>query len=246
MRDLLRSGRPLLGTFLAIPSPYVVELLASCRFDWICVDMQHGFVDDGLLPSILTAADGCGMPALVRTRWNEPSTIMRALDLGAAGVIAPLINSVEEAQEAVRATRFPPDGIRSWGPLRPLVDGQPRPHSNDDAVCIVMVETATAVAEARPMSEVVDGIFVGPSDLSLSAMGRLGGGIQDEIAVVAEACREANIPAGIACGSAEAAAAAVVAGFRLLTLQWDVSMLAQGAAALLADVSAAVQQVSPE
>lgn len=246
MRELLASKRPLLGTFLAIPSPYVVEILASSGFDWLCVDMQHGFVEDGLLPAVLTAAERCGLPVLVRTRWNEPSTIMRALDVGASGVIVPLVNDAQEAARAASAARFPPDGTRSWGRLRPLLVGQSLKPSNDDTVCIAMIETASAVAAAAAIAEVVDGIFVGPSDLSLSVTGVLGGDVKSAIASVADACAAAGIPSGIACATPEAAASAVAAGFRMLTLQWDVSLLASGATALLASVTSAVRDSMEE
>ncbi len=243
LRDLLASDLPLIGTFVGLPSPYCVEILASSGFDWLCVDMQHGLVTDELLPSVILASHSGDTPAVVRTRWNEPSTIMRALDLGAAGVIVPLVNDAEEARAAGRATRFPPEGVRSFGPLRPLDAGQPAAQSNDDAICVVMIETAGAVEQARAIAEVsnIDGIFVGPSDLSLSVTGRLGSGTQGHVTRVAEACRSAGVAAGIACADANAAASAVAAGFRLLTVQWDVSMLANGAASLLASVASALE-----
>ncbi len=234
LRELLASGRPLLGTWVSIPAPYLLEILGSVGFDWLCVDMQHGFVGDDLLPAMLAAAAASGTPTMVRPRWNEPAAIMRAVDAGAAGVIVPLVNDAGEAERASRACRYPPDGIRSWGPMRPLTDGQPGVDPDGDPLCFVMVETAAAAAGVDAIASVpgVDGIFVGPSDLSLSVAGRLGADIRTETTAVARTCAERGVFAGIACGGAESAAAAVSAGYRLLTLQWDVSMVADGATAV--------------
>ena len=178
-RELLQVDRPRIGTWVSIPAPYLLEILGSVGFDWLCIDMQHGLIGDDLLPSMLMAAAVSGTPALVRTRWNEPAAIMRSLDAGAAGVIVPLVNDRDEALSAARACRYPPNGFRSWGPMRPLEDGAPGASSDDGALCIVMVETQQAAAGAAAIVSApgVDGVFVGPSDLSLSVAGRLGADI---------------------------------------------------------------------
>jgi 4-hydroxy-2-oxoheptanedioate aldolase len=232
LRELRTSERPLLGTWCSIPSAYCVELLASVGFEWVCIDLQHGLVGEEGLPAMLLAADAAGIPALVRTRWNDPPSIMRALDFGAAGVIVPLVSTAEHARACASACRYPPLGERSWGPMRPLAGGGPSPA---DAICVVMVETTTGVEEVDEIASTpgIDGVFVGPSDLSLSATGRLGGDVAEHVAIVAAACRRAGILAGIACADADGAAAASAAGLRLLTLQWDVGMFASGALAAL-------------
>lgn len=246
LRELLASGRPLMGTWVSIPAPYLLEILASVGFDWLCIDMQHGFVGDDLLPAMLSAAASTGTPTMVRPRWNEPAAIMRAIDAGAAGVIVPLVNDAEEAERASRACRYPPGGIRSWGPMRPLVDGAPGVDPDSEPVCFVMVETVTAAAGAAAIAAVpgVDGIFVGPSDLSLSVAGRLGADIAAETTAVAQACATGGVFAGIACGGPESVAAACSAGFRLLTLQWDVAMVAAGAANVQESARLAIEALS--
>jgi 4-hydroxy-2-oxoheptanedioate aldolase len=226
---LTDGGEPLIGTWLSIPSAYVVELIASAGFDWLCVDMQHGLIGDEVLASMLMAADITGTPTLVRPRWNEPAAIMRALDAGAAGVLVPLVNDASQAEAASRASRYPPDGIRSWGPMRPVVSGRTEPR--DDVVCIVMAETPEAVRQVTEIAGVpgVDGIFVGPSDLSLAIAGRLGGAISEQTAAVSQACARRGLLAGIACGGPADAPAAAARGFRLLTVSWDVDLLGSGA-----------------
>jgi 4-hydroxy-2-oxoheptanedioate aldolase len=234
LRELLLSDRPLLGTWCSIPSPYCVELLASAGFEWVCVDLQHGLVGEDLLPVMLQAADAAGIPAFARTRWNDAPSIMRALDLGAAGVIVPFVSTAEQAAACAAACRYPPLGERSWGAMRPLVAGSPSPV---DALCIVMVETTSAIEEIDKIVSVagIDGVFVGPSDLSLSATGRVGGDVADSLARVAAACRRAGIMAGTACANAQDVASAHAVGMRLLTVQWDTGMLASGALAALDD-----------
>ncbi len=244
LRELLQSDQPRIGTWISIPAPYVVEIFASIGFDWLCIDMQHGFIGDDLLPSMLMAAAVSGTPTVVRTRWNDPAAIMRPLDAGADGVIVPLVNDRDEALRAARASRYPPNGIRSWGPMRPLEDGAPGARPDDEPVCIVMVETKEAAASAAAIASTpgIDGVFVGPSDLSLSLSGRLGADISDQTAAISQACADAGIIAGVACGGPESVIAAQAAGFRLLTLEWDVAMLAAGATSARSAVRLALEK----
>jgi 4-hydroxy-2-oxoheptanedioate aldolase len=232
LRGLLSSSTgPAIGTWLSIGSPYAVEVVASVGFDWFCVDMQHGLAGDDMLPAMLIAAAATGTPTVVRTRWNEQSAINRALDLGAAGVIVPLVNDQDAASRAARASRYPPLGERSWGRLRPMTVAQPGDADDDEPLCVVMIETPQAITALPQIAATpgLDGLFVGPSDLSLSVSGRLGADLSQHTAPVARSCQENGLVAGIACGTAEAVVTAHRAGFRLLTLSWDVAMLAAGA-----------------
>jgi 4-hydroxy-2-oxoheptanedioate aldolase len=237
--DLWQSDSPMIGTWCSIPSPYVVELIGSLGFDWICVDVQHGFIDEGALPSMLRAAEVAGVAALVRTRWNEPAGIMRALDAGAAGVIVPLVHTAAEAAQAAGACRYPPEGERSYGPMRPLVDGAP---VGRDALCVVMVESVRAVDVVDEISSTagVDAVFVGPGDLSLSAFGTRGSDVSALSARVASACAASGVVAGTTCSTGADAPAAFEAGFRLLTVDWDMGMLASGGRATLGAARAAL------
>ena len=114
----LRDGTTRLGALLTVADTLTAEVLGRSGFDWVGIDMQHGaLAEDALFPA-LQALSSCDTPALVRVRWNEPATIMRALDFGAAGVIVPMVESAEQAAFAVSACRYPPTGVRSWGPVR--------------------------------------------------------------------------------------------------------------------------------
>jgi 4-hydroxy-2-oxoheptanedioate aldolase len=244
LRELLDSGRPTIGGWCAIPSAFSAEILACAGFDWVCIDTQHGLIGYEQMTAMLQALDARGVPTLVRVQWNEPSPIMKTLDAGAQGVIVPMVNSREEAVAAARASRYPPLGYRSWGPVRAaLGDTTFDPESaNRRLVCIVMVETPEAVdaVEEIASSPGVDGILIGPYDLSLTTNLNLvtpGDKPRDseQIARVLEACNQAGIPAGITCQTAADVARRREQGFRLLQLGSDLAFLSQAATSIVAD-----------
>jgi 4-hydroxy-2-oxoheptanedioate aldolase len=219
------------GGWLHVPSPVTAELMGTVGFDFMCIDQQHGMIgDDALLP-MLQALEATRTPTVVRVTANEPATIGRVLDRGAAGVIVPLVNSPEEAAAAVAACRYPPRGHRSYGPNRAawLAD-RPEP------LCVVMVETAAAVDALPRMLEVdgIDGIFVGPSDLGLSAgLGRRaqdGDPAFDELLrTIIDACRDRGTPVGIYCSSAEHVQRFRAMGCTFFTLLGDTTLLRMAA-----------------
>ena len=222
VRRLLDSGQPAVGTWCSLPSSPAVEVVAGVGFDWICVDLQHGHATQADLPTVLRAS--AGTPTLVRVPWNEPAAIMNALDLGAAGVVVPMVHDGAAARAAVEACRYAPSGARSWGPMR---HGRPPAEANGDVVCIVMVESVAAVQAVDEIVRTpgVDGVLLGPADLSLSVYGELGGDLEAMKTKVADACAEAGVWAGIACREAKDAADAYALGFRLLLLGWDLTLL---------------------
>jgi 4-hydroxy-2-oxoheptanedioate aldolase len=229
LRERWKKGEPTLGAWCTIPSSWTAELAARSGHDWVCIDTQHGLIGyDVMLPMLQSISAG-GVPSLVRVPWNEPGAIMKALDAGAGGVIVPMINSVEEAQRAVGAMRYPPDGMRSMGPVRARdVDEEWR-----EPICVVMIETVKAVEHARAILAVpgIDAVFVGPNDLAVSA------GLDSSyearhpehrrlIEAIAEAARANSVAAGIMCGSAEVARQWHEVGFVMLALQSDTRLLA--------------------
>ena len=142
------------GAWCSIASSYVVEVLGSCGFDWICIDLQHGFAGRRE-----PRADGAGRghhadpgagPGAAPGRRDDRTGPGR----GAAGVVVPMVNSAAQAQAAVAACRYPPDGIRSWGPARLMLGDAEYSarRANDRVHCLVMVETLDAV---RNLDEIV-------------------------------------------------------------------------------------------
>ena len=151
----------LYGAWSTIPSPLSVRLLAAAELDYVVVDLQHGGATEHDLPGLTSAIRLAGATPIGRVRHAHPADIGRALDLGCEGVIVPNVNSAAQAREAARACRYPPAGYRSGGGVMTGV-GEP--------FCIIMVESAEAVADldATLAGDGVDGIYVGPRDLSYS------------------------------------------------------------------------------
>jgi 4-hydroxy-2-oxoheptanedioate aldolase len=231
LRTCWREGRPGFGLWGSIPTSLTAELAAATGFDYVCVDLQHGGADESTMVAMFSAIEAAGATPLARVAWNEPWMIMRVLDLGAAGVIVPLVGSREQAAQAVSACRFPPHGQRSYGPLRAeLTAGSKDPEQlAADALCIVMVETREGLENVEEIAATpgLDAIYIGPSDLSL-ALGRTpgkGGDVLEQaIARVARACASHGIIAGMHCAGGDEARARAQDGFTLVTVGVDASM----------------------
>jgi 4-hydroxy-2-oxoheptanedioate aldolase len=236
------------GGWCMVPSPFLTEVVSASGCDWLCLDLQHGLIDDGAMRVMIQAAAIRRTPIAVRVPWNEPAAIMRALDAGAEGVIVPMVNTPEEAERAVAASRFPPAGYRSWGPLR---SGMANPGfdpalGNEQTVCLVMIETVEAVGNLDAILDVpgVDGVIVGPSDLAISHTGTnaLAGVAPEDIEMIeriAEGCRARGQAAGIACADAADARRWEAAGFTLLALPSDGALVGEGMARVLREARAA-------
>lgn len=199
----LRFDGDVVGGWLQLPGSPTAELMGSVGFGFVCVDQQHGLIGDDALQPMLQGLAATGTPSLVRVTHNEPAAIGRALDRGAHGVIVPLVDTAEQARAAVAACHYPPRGVRSYGPTR-MSWYPPRP----DPLCVVMVETRAAVANLPEILAVggVDAIFVGPSDLALSAGMPLDAQHGDPaydalLRTIVEPCRERGMPVGIYCAS---------------------------------------------
>jgi 4-hydroxy-2-oxoheptanedioate aldolase len=119
--DAWRSGRTTIGVWCGLPTSITVELLGGVGFDYACVDLQHGAVDYADAVQMFQAARASVTAPIARIPWNDPGTIMKVLDAGSAGVVVPLVSTPEQAEAAVAACRYPPRGIRSFGPVRASV-----------------------------------------------------------------------------------------------------------------------------
>ncbi|MGO4690338.1 HpcH/HpaI aldolase family protein [Glaciibacter sp. 2TAF33] len=173
------AGAPCYGAWSTIDNPVPVELMGRSGFDFVTIDLQHGFASQHSLPHLLNALHSTPALACVRVAWNAPEQIMRALDLGADGVIVPMVSTAREAASAASACRYAPAGQRSWGPI--LANASHRPVEPDDgdarATCIVMIETASGLEEVDAIAATpgVDALYIGPNDLALSlGLGRVG------------------------------------------------------------------------
>ena len=164
MRAIIASGEPSYGGWCMIPSAFCAEIVSASGCGWMVIDQQHGLIGDEEMRLMVQAAGIRRTPVLVRVPWNEPAAIMRALDAGADGVVVPMVNDVVEAERATRASHYPPLGYRSWGPLRSLmaVPAYRPPLGNEQAVCLVMIETVEGFNTLDAILEVpgVDGVLV--------------------------------------------------------------------------------------
>jgi 4-hydroxy-2-oxoheptanedioate aldolase len=219
------------GGWLQLPGSATAEIMGTVGFGFVCLDQQHGLIgDDALLP-MLQALAATGTPAVVRVQANDAAAIGRALDRGAAGVLVPLVGGAEEAASAVAACHHPPRGTRSYGPTR--LAWAPLPA---DPICIVMIETVEAVEQAEAIAAVegLDAVFVGPSDLALSAGLPLSAqlddpGFADLVARVAQACRDRGLPLGAYCASPAHVHRFRELGCTFFTLMSETALLRQAA-----------------
>lgn len=235
------AGEAAFGLWAGIPSSLIAELGAAAGYDFVCVDLQHGMSDEATMISMFQATQAAGGVPLARLAFNEPWLVMRALDLGAVGVIVPLIDNAEEAARAVAACRYPPVGRRSYaGSVRAqLVIGSASPDELAGSVlCFAMIETREGLDNLEEIAATpgLDGLYVGPSDLSL-ALGLPPRGLvadaredrpalADAIERIQQACAANGLIAGIQCSSGAAAARYASYGFRLVTVAGDIGVFA--------------------
>ena len=246
LSQLLKSGQTAVGTLVQLPSPPVVELLAQAGFDWLLIDTEHGPIDAETLQAMIRATGEAAATPIVRIAANLDWLAKRALDLGALGVMAPMVNSADEAQVAVRAVRYPPAGNRGFGPtfaaLRWELSGaEYAQQANEAVMAIVQIEHIDAVARVDEILAVpgIDLALVGPYDLSgsMNLLGQVGHAkVQAAIGRVVEAARRAKVAAGIFAATADEANRYIEQGFQAILLGTDVAFLSAGAQDVLGRV----------
>ena len=230
--DAWKNGRTTLGGWCTLPGSLSAEVIGRQGLGYVCVDQQHGMIDDSTAFPMLQGITAAGAIGIVRVRWNEPAAIMSALDAGAYGVIVPMIETPEDAAAAVKACRYPPRGQRSYGPIRVRdIFGSTDPDVIDNVACIIMIETAEALERLDEIVAVpgVDAIYIGPSDLAL-ALGEKPGTtspvLEAAIEKIFAACRRQGIAVGIHTAAGEVARGYRERGFDLVTVFSDAGLLA--------------------
>jgi 4-hydroxy-2-oxoheptanedioate aldolase len=215
------EGQPCLGLWSMLPGAVTAEVLARTGADFVVVDLQHGTVTEADLPGVAAAIRAAGSLPLVRTRSPLFADVGRPLDLGACGVIVPNVRDATHAREVVAATGYAPRGGRSIGRLS---------GGADQPLVIAMVETATALddLDAIVTVEGLDGVYVGPGDLSLS-LGLVGADRSADLrgvlsSIVARA-GEAGLPVGVHAYDGEDAAGYAAEGATIVTVAVDVVSL---------------------
>ena len=200
-RARLRSGERLIAPLLTLNSPAVVELLAEVGFDWLFIDAEHSPLDTAQMQALMQAAGAT--PCVVRLSASDDMHVKRALDIGAAGIIAPQVNSVEHAQRIVQAAKYAPAGQRGLGIARAHRYGlrvrEYMQSANDETAVIVQAEHRDAVAHIEDIVRVdgVDGVLIGPlRSLGQPRTSRRGRSpdVRDAITRVRDACHEREHP----------------------------------------------------
>jgi 4-hydroxy-2-oxoheptanedioate aldolase len=230
------DGEILVGTWLVLGSSLTAEIAGNSGFDWVVLDMEHGMGANDSLLYQLQALSGTSASPIVRVAQNDPVLIKRALDLGPAGIMAPMVNNAEDAERVVRAMRYPPQGIRGVTPYtRPADFGREFPKyfaaANDDLICLVQIETQEGVENADQIAAVdgVDVLFIGPLDLTV------GLGIMKQfdhptyraaVEKIVSACRKAGKVSGIILLDVEVPEDTVADGFTFIGRASDGSILA--------------------
>jgi 4-hydroxy-2-oxoheptanedioate aldolase len=238
------------GVWSCFADPVVAESLARSGFDYICIDLQHGLASPGGLVPLLQILRNTPAAVFVRVPADSDDLMMRALDLGADGVIAALVNTAEQAAATVAACRYPPLGGRSWGPLWGDVDGAvPAPdEANASTLVAVMIETAEGLRNVDEIAAVpgLSAIYVGPNDLALSTgHGRTtydtNPQVHAAIDAVLAACTANGLAMGLHCSSPAMAAYWQGRGVRMLTVATDTTLLRSAAEQAREQFTAAVE-----
>ena len=232
----LKAGGTIFGPTAAYASPDLAERVAHLGFDYVWLDWQHGENTETTLNNAIARFLATDCMALPRVKWNEPGTINRILDMGAMGVIVPLVDTPEEAAAAVKAAFYPPKGRRSAGGLRLglLADGDEDYwfNANDQVMLVVMVENEAAIGRVREIMKVpgVDVVLIGPGDLMIDVKTRGFGPERHEALVleVAKASQETGVAAGYVCATAEIAEQRVRQGFRFINYGLDHAIVLDG------------------
>ena len=251
IRTVWNAGQCVVNGWLAIPSAFSAEVMAHCGWDSLCIDIQHGMVDYQTATTMMQAISTTAVTPIVRVPWNDPAIIMKCLDAGAYAIVCPMINSVDDALRFAGACRYPPMGYRSLGPIRAQLYGGSdyAAKANEEIVALAMIETMPGLENLDAILKVegLDGIYIGPADLSLSLglPGRLDPvdvKVVSAIETILAKCKSAGRRCGIHTGSIEYARNMVSKGFDFVTILGDSRILAAAAETIVRGVKASPKQ----
>jgi 2-dehydro-3-deoxyglucarate aldolase len=233
----LRQNDLLLGTMLTLPSPELAEMISSCGYDWLFMDGEHGSLSTLDWQRMLQAVAGRSA-AIIRVATNSEREIKKILDIGADGIIAPQVNTADEARHVVACCKYPPQGIRGVGLARAQGYGRSfadyMETANDSIAVIVQAEHIDAVNNIDQIVEVdgIDAVFIGPYDLSAS-MGLMGQVDHPEVVEaidrVGRACQQRDISLGYFGTTAESVQGYVRKGYHLICAGTDAGFVSAGA-----------------
>ena len=242
VRRRLASGEPSVGVWLSLPSPEGAEYVSRLGFDWLVVDAEHTPVDISTLTRMFVAISAAPTAPMVRIPWNTPENFKRVLDAGAWGVVVPMVNSREDDERAVRATRYHPLGDRSVGGGRHALSfdtgaSEYYRHANEEVLLVLQIEHIEGVERASEILSVpgVDACFIGPNDLAASMGLGLGVSLESDeprlveaIAHVRETSVRHGVAPGIHCSDADAVNRRIGEGFRFCAMASELRYMLGG------------------
>lgn len=251
VKNKLKAGGVSVGSWLAFESPLSAEIMASAGFDWLMVDTEHGPIAGNAVINLINACRAAQCVPFVRVIWNESSLIQQALDMGAHGVLVPVVNTRKQAEAAVQDAKYPPLGGRSCGGIRaPIAFGTDmatyRPRANDETLLMVQIETPEAAQNADDIASVegVDVLFVGPNDLALTMnewplnWSKMSSAYKETIASIPRIAKQHGKHAGIQIFDPGFANDCVSMGYTFIGYSGDTGMLARAAKLARGEVKA--------
>ena len=239
LKQMFKEGKPIINGWLQIPSSFSAEVMAHVGWDSCTIDLQHGVVGYENALTMFQAISSTKTVPLARVNWNEPGQIMKILDAGCYGIICPMVSNRKEAENFVKACLYPPKGYRSFGPIRGLIYGgnDYGEHANNEILKLAMIETSEALEKLDEILDTpnLDGIYVGPADLSLAVGEEARFDVPEstrafkEIIRILKAAKKRNLLAGLHTASADYAKKMIDKGFNLVTIGADHRFMSAGA-----------------
>jgi len=233
MKKILSEKKVNFGTWITLTDSDVVDALGRVGFDWFVFDTEHSALNTVVIQKLIQPLSSSTTSPLIRVAWNDQVLIKLALDIGAEGVVVPWVNTVEEAEKAAKSCRYPPKGIRGFGPRRAAAYGFDPTYAkraNDSIVTIIQIETEQAIKNARDMLSVdgIDAFFIGPYDLSWSL--GIPGNFESEkfksaIDAVLKAGKQADKPGGIWTDDPKTAIMRVKQGFKIIDCSSELAIM---------------------
>ncbi|MDA0841272.1 MAG: aldolase/citrate lyase family protein [Planctomycetota bacterium] len=247
VKSILKKGKATIGSCISLPDPFAAEVMGQIGFDFLIIDLEHSPLTTSELQTIFIALRDSPSTKIVRTPWNDPVWVKRILDLGAEGIIFPWISSKAECQQAVASTKYPPAGNRGWGPRRAVrINGGAEEYfakANDNILVFAQIENSSAVANLDGILSTpgLDGIMIGPADLSASyghLMDRGHQEVQDAMNQILKKCQEHKVPFGLFSGTLELAQYWIERGGQIGTIGGDVGFMESAAVQAKKDADA--------
>ncbi len=246
LKNCWKNNNGAVNGWCSIPSTVTAEMMSLNNFDSLTIDLQHGLIDYQLALNMLQAITASGITPMARVPWNEPGIIMKLLDAGYLGIICPMINNVNDCKKFVETTKYVPEGFRSSGPTRAvLIHGNSyHDDANNNIISLAMIETEEGLENVEEICEIEDltGIYIGPSDLSVSlglkpGLDRTEQIIVNAIEKIKITCKKNNKKIGIHCLSPGYLKQKLNQGFDLATLGTDLRFFSEIIGNKLSEIS---------